>query len=186
MIVPDQLPVVLRALESVGLPYLMTGSLASVAWGEPRATYDLDIVIELSPGDVDHLLKPFAQPEWYVDQASVLHAIRIGGEFNLIHSTTGTKVDFWIKSSGGFDDSRFERRRREEIAGVTCWIQSPEDAILSKLLWIKISPSDRQERDVSGIIKVQGDLLDRRYLFTWAKRLAVEGLLNEILEEGSP
>ena len=66
MIVPDQLPVALQALEELGLPYLMTGSLASVAWGEPRATYGLDIVIELKTGDVDQLLAPYTPPEWYV------------------------------------------------------------------------------------------------------------------------
>ena len=77
--------------------------------------------------------------------------------------------------------SRFARRRRETVAGVSCWVQSPEDTILAKLFWVKISPSERQMQDVTGIVKVQGDALDRTYLRQWANRLDIEQLLIRVL-----
>lgn len=182
MTVPGELSMVLRSLEHAGIPYFVTGSLASVTWGRPRATYDADIVIDLKPADVDKLMAAFRQPDWYFDRDAALAAIAKGGEFNVIHGATGTKIDFWIRRATPSDTERFARRRRETVSAVECWVLSPEDTILAKLEWIKLSPSERQQSDVAGVVAVQGDRLDRDYLLAWAERLGVTELLSEALQ----
>jgi hypothetical protein len=179
MTIPDELPRVLRSLEEAGFLYVLTGSLASVTWGRPRATYDADVVIDLEARDVDKLASAFRQPEWYFDRDAALAAIRSGSEFNILHGATGTKVDFWMKRKTPTDTLRFARRRREIVANVECWVLSPEDTILAKLEWIKLSASERQQSDVAGIIAVQEDRLDWDYLREWAERLGVKDLLSQ-------
>jgi hypothetical protein len=181
VLIPDQIQSILRDLEVANIPYALTGSLASAAWGTPRATYDADIVLALKPADVDALLRAFPSPDWYLDRDTILETLRSGGEFNAIHSATGTKIDFWLKSDQPVDNIRFARRCREEVAGVPCWILSPEDTILAKLEWIKAAPSERQQSDVAGIFAVQAERLDLEYLRDWADRLHVRPLLDEAL-----
>ncbi|MCH7833138.1 MAG: hypothetical protein IIC55_09735, partial [Proteobacteria bacterium] len=127
MVMPDELPALLTVLERIGLPYALTGSLASTAWGKPRATYDADVLLDLKAADLDRLAAAFPEPDWYLDRSMMLEAIRTHGEFNVIHGATGTKVDFGIKSDRPADVNRFLRRRREVIAGVETWVLSPED-----------------------------------------------------------
>lgn len=181
MTVPDELPGLLRALEQTGIRYALTGSLASTAWGRPRATFDADILVDLRPTDVEALLRAFPPPVWYLDRDTILDAIRTGAEFNAIHGATGTKVDFWPTTDRPADATRLARRRRETISGVPCWILSPEDTILAKLEWIKKAPSERQRSDVADILAVQADQLDLDYLRDWAGRLGVRDLLDEVL-----
>lgn len=178
MTVPDELPAVLRLLEQTGLPYAVTGSIASIAWGTPRATYDADVVIQLTAADVVRLIASFPAPDWYLDRDMIHAAIAAGGEFNAIHGVTGTKIDFWIKTDRPADAQRFARRRRSSIAGVDAWVLSPEDTLLAKLEWLKAAPSDRQEGDIAGILAVQGAELDMDYIRDWAERLGVRDILE--------
>jgi hypothetical protein len=176
MTIPDELSAVLRALESLGVQYALTGSLASTTWGRPRATYDADVLVAMTPGDVPKLLTTFPQPDWYFDRETAIKAINDCGEFNVIHGATGTKIDFWVADTNEKCRQRFLRRRRELVAGVQCWVLSPEDTILAKLEWIKMTPSDRQQLDLIGILAVQRGRLDMNYLRDWAGRLGVGDL----------
>lgn len=181
MTVPDELVVVLSALEQAGISYCLTGSLASTTWGRPRATYDADVLVALKQRDVAPLLAAFPAPAWYLDQEAVVATIRDGGEFNAIHAATGSKVDFWQSARRPVDLVRLQRRRRATLAGVACWLLSPEDTILAKLEWLQASASDRQRADVAGIVALQGDALDRDYLRSWADQLGVRAPLEEAL-----
>ncbi len=181
MVVPDELPAALRALEATGIAYVISGSLASTTWGRPRATYDADIVIDLRGGDVEKLLAALPPPAWYLDRDTILAALQSGGEFNAIHGASGTKLDFWPKQRRPADLQRFLRRRRETLAGVTCWVLSPEDTLLAKLEWLRAAPSERQQADVAGIIAVRGPRLDAAYLRDWAEQLGVRDLLDKAL-----
>lgn len=133
MSIPDEFAFAIRALEATRIPYVITGSLASVAWGKPRATYDANIVIALRQQQIDTLLHAFPSPAWYLNRGMIVEALRSGGEFNAIHAATGTKLEFWVKGDSPADDARFLRRRRETLGDVSCWILSPEDTILAKL-----------------------------------------------------
>lgn len=181
MVMPNELVPALLALEQEGVEYVLTGSLASTIWGKPRATYDVDVVVNIAAGDIDKLLRAFPAPDWYLDRESIVEALRTGGEFNAIHGATGTKIDFWTKSRSARDASRFRRRCRASFAGIECWTLSPEDAILAKLEWLRAAPSERQRGDVAGVIAVQADQLDREYLRQWADTLGVRDLLEEAL-----
>jgi hypothetical protein len=181
VIVPEELGKALGTLESLGMPYIVVGSLASVAWGRPRATYDADVVIDIKLADVERLRRSFPEPEWYLDSDSVRDSIRAEGEFNAIHGATGTKIDFWVRKRTATEAARFARRRRQVVAGVECWVLSPEDTILSKLEWIKMADSERQRGDVAGVIAVQGASLDNAYLREWAERLGVADLLAAMI-----
>lgn len=181
MVMPDELPVALQALEAARIDYVLTGSLASTTWGRPRATYDVDLVVDLRAADVEKLLRAFPPPAWYLERDAILAALRTGGEFNAIHGGTGTKLDFWLTARRPADTNRFLRRRRESLAGVPCWVLSPEDTILAKLEWLQAAPSERQQADIAGIVAVQSDKLDVGYLRQWADQLGVRDLLEEAL-----
>lgn len=181
MTVPDETSAVLRALEATGITYCLTGSLASTAWGRPRATYDADVLVALKRADVEALLAAFPTPAWYLDRESIVTALHAGGEFNAIHGATGSKVDFWQSARRPVDLVRLQRRRRATLAGVACWLLSPEDTILAKLEWMQASVSDRQLSDVAGVVALQGDNLDRDYLRTWADQLGVRARPEEAL-----
>ena len=182
---PGEFANVARKLEELNIPYALSGSLASTTWGEPRATYDPDFVIDLKRSQVDLFVDAFPAQEWYVEKIAIVEAIDQVGEFNLIHAASGTKIDFWLRAKGAADLLRFQRRRRERVVGVECWLLSPEDTILAKLEWMKAAPSDRQMHDVQGILAVQGTKLDADYLREWADRLEVRALLQQALE-GKP
>lgn len=178
MMVPDELPMVLRTPEESGIPYVLTGALAAVAWGRPRATYDADIVIDLDPSEIDTLTDVFRQPDWSCERSA--NGTSVG--LSVVHETTGTKADFLVSPDRPADTHRFARRRRAQMTGVQCWVLSPEDTILAKLEWIKAAPSERQQGDVVGVVEVQGDSLDRKYLDEWADRLGVSDLLQAALD----
>ena len=176
--VPHQFAAVIEALERSAIPYALTGSLASIVWGRPRATYDADFVIALRAADVDRLLAVFPVGEWYLDREKPLEAVRDQGECNAIHMASATKIDFWLKNDRPADALRFARRRREKLAGVDCWVLSPEDTILAKLEWSALSPSERQTQDIAGIIEIQAGRLELDYLREWADVLQVRGRLK--------
>lgn len=186
MIAPGKFGEVVRKLENLLVQYALSGSLASTTWGHPRATYGADFVIDLGQADVDRFLEAFPAQDWYLDRSAMREAINDTGEFNLIRGSSGTKIDFWIRAKRAADLVRFQRRRREVVAGVECWLRSPEDTILAKLEWIRSAPSDRQAHDIRGILTVQGERLDFEYLRDWADRLGVKVLLEQAIEGYQP
>ena len=181
MVLPDEISATLKLLEQAGIQYALTGSLASAAWGRPRATNDVDLVVDLRAADIGKLLNVFPGPVWYLDPKTIADALRTGGEFNAIHGATGTKVNFCTKTSRPMDASRLSRRRRAAVGGTPCWVLSPEDTILAKLAWLRQAPSERQQADIAGIVAVQGENLDIEYLRHWAHQLGVRDALEEAL-----
>jgi hypothetical protein len=172
-------------LEKLEIPYLTGGSVASSIFGIPRATQDIDLVVDLPLAKVADLLKAM-QPEFYIDSDAVTQAVHRRSSFNAIHFETAQKIDFFIR--GQDDYARQEMRRRlavavDEAVSRTIFVASPEDVVLQKLVWYRMGSriSERQWADVLGVIKVQGDRLDRDYLTRWAKELAVADLVEEAL-----
>jgi len=170
---------VARRLEQLGLAYMLTGSLASMYYGVPRFTHDIDLVIQIPPTASDRLARVF-QPDYFADDQMIRDAFRGTLQFNLLHYETGIKIDFWLTRPDSFHQSMFERRRCESMEGHPFWICTPEDVILHKLYWNKITPSERQLSDARGVIQVRGGRLDWNYLDEWAKTLSVSKSLNQI------
>jgi len=169
------------ALEAAGVGYVLTGSLVSSLQGEPRATHDVDIVIEVVLDAVKELASAFGTPRYHFDELAARAAMRERGMFNLLDTTTGDKVDFWALTDSEFDASRFARRIGTDAFGPLVYVTTPEDTILQKLRWARDSGgSERQLRDAVGVFELQGEALDMGYLEDWADRLGVSDLLETV------
>ncbi|WP_406677231.1 hypothetical protein [Moorella sp. ACPs] len=172
---------VINTLESTGIEYMLTGSIVSSIQGEPRLTHDIDIMISIPKNAVKDLVAAFPQPDYYLDEQSILNAIEEKGMFNLIDTNEGDKVDFWLLTNEPFDRSRFKRKVISEFFGHKVFISSPEDTILAKLRWAKLAGgSEKQLTDALRVYEVQFGNLDMEYLESWARELGVENLLAEI------
>jgi hypothetical protein len=178
---------VVHALEECKVPYMLTGSYVSSLQGFPRSTHDIDIVVLIDASKLPKLKDAFAGPSFYLDEQSMREAIREGGMFNLIESSGGNKIDFWVLTDSAFDRSRFSRRYGEEAFGQVLVVSSPEDTILMKLLWARMSGgSEKQMQDALGVYELQFGKLDRDYLRRWAATIGVEEELGSLEEKARP
>ena len=183
----ELLKIVVSALDGAGIAYMVTGSVASSLQGEPRATHDIDLVVALDRSDTSVLLRAFPAPDFYLDEISVLEAIETQKMFNLIDCASGDKVDFWLLTGEPFDRSRFVRRYAEDLTGMRLMVSRPEDTILAKLRWAKMSGgSEKQFVDALRVYEVQRDSLDLQYLAHWAAQLGVEELLERLKGQAGP
>ncbi len=175
----DVLRDVCKRLESVGIAYMLTGSMALNYYAQPRMTRDVDLVIDVDLGNRDTLIEAF-NSAYYVPNESVTTAIHASGMFNLVHMESVVKVDFVVRKDESYRKTEFFRRKRVSFGEFECWIVSREDLILSKLVWAMDSHSDFQLRDVRSLL--QGEV-DWAYLGKWAHYLHIESLLAECKDE---
>lgn len=170
---------VAEALERTGVGYFLGGSLASSFQGEPRATNDIDLVVDLAEPQVAPLAAALG-PDFDVDEEALRRAARERSSWNILHAPTVTKVDLFILRDGAFDRSEFSRRERVEVrAGRQLFVKRAEDSVLRKLLWYRSGGgvSDRQWRDVVEVLRQSRAVIDPAYLDEWAPRLGVADLL---------
>lgn len=170
----------LRRLNRSGITYYLTGSMASNYWGIPRTTHDLDFVVQLSDPEVAPIIREFSG-DFYIDEKAVRAAQQPPYQFNAIDTRSALKVDFWQTRPEPFDREMLRRRVPVTLFGEPAWISTAEDVILHKLVWDRVSPSERQLGDAAGIVAVQGDALDKNYLRSWAQKLEVAGDLERLL-----
>lgn len=175
---------VIQALDQAGIQYMITGSIVSSLQGEPRSTHDIDMLIAVQSSKVHELVEAFPPSDFYLDKDSILDAVNRRSMFNLIDLKGGGKVDFWMLTDEPFDRSRFSRRYREEFMGLKLQVSSPEDTILAKLRWAKLSGgSEKQFTDALRVYELQYGKLDINYLEYWAKKLDVESLWKRLIDE---
>jgi hypothetical protein len=171
-----------NACERLGLIYLVVGSTATTAYGEPRFTNDIDIVIDLPADKVQAFCEAFPSNDFYVSSQAVAQAVAKKFQFNVIHPTSGLKIDFIVLSDSDFDRTRSERRRQlPALADGPTWFASPEDVILKKMLYFREGGSDKHLRDIAGVVRLQADRLDRNYVAKWSKLLGVEAIWQSIV-----
>lgn len=159
------------ALETSGVPYMLTGSVASSMWGVPRATNDIDIVVAPTRAQLQSLIQLFRRLGLYVDPDAALAALRKKAQFNVIDFPNGWKVDLIIQKDREFSVEEFERRQTFETQGMQLTIASPEDVLLAKLEWAKIGESAQQLIDAAGILRMQAGRLDLAYIERWVEAL---------------
>ncbi len=173
--------------EELGMPYVVGGSVASSLHGIPRATQDVDIVVRLGPHQVPGLLARL-KDHFYVDEGAVRDAIRRSSSFNIIHLNTMYKIDVFICGEDPLKLEEFARAKKITVdpdTGSTLILADAADIILQKLIWYEIGNriSERQWRDIIGVIKVSGDELDMDYLRGWAMKKNLWTLLTKAFAE---
>ena len=177
------------ALERCGLPYVVGGSLASSVNGEPRSTLDIDLVVAMTEADVEPVLAALGG-SFHADDHALRRAVRQRSSVNLFHRATATKVDLFIAGGSPVDRQAMHRRVRLRVASGPdrfLYVYTPEDILLQKLRWFRLGGevSDRQWRDILGIVLVQQNRLDEEYLRDGAHLLDVTDLLDRALQARS-
>jgi len=188
--IPASLSVVLQVidiLDELEVRYHLGGSFASAIHGVPRQTMDADLVVDLDAATVVVLIDRLRE-EFYVDLDVARDAVARQGSFNAIHLATGFKVDFFAKGTGEFDEVELERSEPTQISANpvrSAMVKTAEDTILRKLQWYRSGGevSDRQWRDVLGVLMTVGEDLDWRHLRYWAAKLCVADLLERAANE---
>lgn len=174
-------------LEKLGIPYLIGGSLASTLYGMIRTTQDSDIITEMRLEHVPPFIEAL-QDEFFIDEEMIAESIQRNSSFNIIHRDSMFKVDVFIPRPRPFHQSQLARAQRQTFnfeSEISANFASPEDTILSKLEWFRMGGevSDRQWRDILGVLKTRAGELDLNYLHQWAKELKVSDLLERALKE---
>jgi hypothetical protein len=174
----DVLRDVSQRLESSGVAFMLTGSMAMNYYAQPRMTRDIDLVVKLTSDQTDLLISLF-EAEYYVDRLAIAKAIAQRSVFNLIHNETIIKFDCIVLKDQPYRQEEFARRQRITLGDFQTWIVTREDLILSKLYWARNSKSELQLRDVRNLLSSDCDML---YLFSRAENLGVKPLLEEIAD----
>lgn len=154
-------------LERAGVPYMITGSVASSYHGEPRATRDLDIVIDPDRPAIGRLIEELQAGGLYVDPAAALDALDARTQFNAIDGASGWKVDFLVRRDRPFSREEFGRRTRATLLGTPVWVASAEDTVIAKVEWAAAIGSDLQLRDVAAMLDIGGEAMDMEYVDRW-------------------
>lgn len=170
-----------KLLSSKNIPYLLTGSFASSYYGFPRATHDIDFIIEIADrksSDIVSVIQSIQKMFTFassIDEASVATP----NSFNLYHAETGIKIDFWVVDTEEFLE-KYSRRQIIPIDKQTVTVISPEDLIINKLKWCAEVFSERHLRDCIGIWKIQEGKLDKKYLEEKVKKYDISALYEKI------
>jgi hypothetical protein len=180
----DLLVLVASEFERMGIEYFVTGSMATIYFGEPRMTNDVDVVVRLELNNLPNFSAAFPAEEFYCSAQMIESAVRNRKQFNVIHPASGLKADIIVSDQSAFDSSRFSRRIRREVEkGKEAWFASPEDVILKKLVYYKEGGSEKHIRDILGVLKIQGNSIDLDYLAHWAAQLGLLDLWQNVLAQ---
>ena len=174
---------VVGVLDEVGIPYMLTGSLASAYYGEPRATRNIDFVIAVSDVELEQLVRRLDEEGFYVSGDAAREALRQRGQFNAVDPESGWKVDWIVRRDRPFSLREFDRRRRVELLGLELPMVTPEDLIVAKLEWAEKGGSELQLRDALAILLQGGEELDRDHIERWVGTLGLEDRWRELLTE---
>jgi hypothetical protein len=173
-----------RSLEREDIPYMLTGSLVSSFQGNPRSTHDIDIIISIRMDDIPGIMEIFDPKRFYINRDSVKEAIINNSQFNVLDTEEGNKIDFWILTDSDFDKSRFARRQKIEIFGFKAYLSAPEDTIIQKLIWSKLSGgSKKQYEDALSVYELQYGDLDIEYMDYWSKQSDIEDLYGKMMSD---
>lgn len=171
---------IVKILDNLEIKYFITGGFAVSVWGQPRATFDIDIVVKIIEPQAYKLAKAWRDifKAGYADEDAIKEAIKNKSEFNFIDPNSNLKVDFWVAKENN-NPPEFENRKPEKISGRNVFFISPEDLILSKLQWYKLSDSERHIDDIKSIFQISKERIDKKYLNYWVNKLG----LGEIIKE---
>ena len=177
----DLLRYLVGVFEELGLRYFITGSTATILYGEPRFTNDIDVVVDLSLTQVVDFCRRFPPEDFYVSEVAARQAVLGRSQFNVIHPAGALKIDIIVPESDTFNKSRFARVQRLPAAEdlIACFA-SPEDAIIKKMDYYKQGGSEKHLRDITGVLKTSRGQIDRTYITHWAEQMGLGELWTSI------
>jgi hypothetical protein len=178
---PDLVGLFVAPLQRLGLNYMVTGGVAAVAYGDPRFTRDVDIVLALARGEVGSFAEAFSEPDFYLPPREVLTEEmnrRTGGHFNVIHRDTALRADVYLVGDDPFHAWALARRHTIHVDTGKIQLAPIEYVIVRKLEYFQASGSDRHLRDIAMMLAVSGDLIDSTALQAWSARLGVSDALD--------
>jgi hypothetical protein len=178
----DFLRRIAHCLSEADVPFMLTGSLAAAFYGTPRATQDIDLVIDPSRAQLDRLVELLAASGLYVSSEAAVEAFERGGQFNAIDAETGWKADLIVRKEREFSKGEFERRQPSELFGVELTLATVEDLIIAKLEWSELGDSELQRRDILQLLDATGSSLDKAYLERWVRRLGLDGAWAKVTQ----
>jgi hypothetical protein len=167
------LATVVDVIREADIPFMLTGSLAAAYYGTPRATQDIDVVIDVDPVRMDRLVDGLAGAGLYVDREAAHEALEGAGQFNAIDPESGWKVDLIVRKARAFSETEFERRRPDRLLGVEVALTTIEDLIIAKLEWSELGDSELQRRDIMALLETEIPI-DRAYLERWIETLGLQ------------
>jgi hypothetical protein len=178
---------IIQILDDLKIEFMVTGSMTSSLQGEPRSTHDIDLVVDLTEDAADRLPRALPPSDYYISEQAIREALIQRTTFNVVDLSSGDKVDFWILTDEPFDQSRFARRQVVEVLGLRFPVSAPEDTILVKLRWAKLSGgSQKQFTDALRVYEVQHGILDLDYLEEWVSQLGIQTLWQRLCAEATP
>ncbi|MCL6087940.1 MAG: hypothetical protein M1475_05970 [Actinobacteria bacterium] len=180
MLQPQLVIDIINILNKNNIEYMLTGSLVSSLQGEPRLTHDIDLIININENEENKIADIFSKDIFYFDTDEIIQAIKNKTQFNIIACDGSGKIDFWLLTGSNFDKSRFTRRIKKIFFGIDVFVSTPEDTIIEKLYWSKLSgKSQKQFTDALRVFEIQYDILNMDYIKYWVDKL----LLNDIFIE---
>jgi hypothetical protein len=173
-VIGDFLRRISAALERSEIPYMVTGSMASSMYGVPRATNDVDIIIAPTREQMETFIQLMQRLQFYIAREEVTAALANRTMFSVMDFPNGWKADLIVQKNREFSITEFGRRETHEVEGLRLTIATPEDVLLGKLEWAKMSESERQIDDAAGILRMQKNTLDLPYIESWLAALGLE------------
>jgi hypothetical protein len=168
-------------LDRLGVPYMVVGSFACMAYGEARFTQDIDIVLDLPLPTVSAFCAAYPPPDFFLSEHAVRDAVRTRFQFNVLHPASGNKIDFILPRADEWGKARMNRRQGQRlIPDRDVFTASPEDVIVGKLWYYSEGGSDKHLRDIAGILRVSGDQVDRADVTAWATKLGYLDLWERV------
>jgi hypothetical protein len=163
------------ALDHSGIPWMLTGSVASSMYGVPRSTNDLDLVIAPTRDQLSVLLQFLTRLKLVFHEEEAVSALKNGTMFSVVDFANGWKVGFIVRKDRTFSATEFARRATHEVDGLRLTVATPEVVIISKLEWARLGESARQIDDAAGVLRMQRSTLDTAYIEQWVKALGLAG-----------
>ena len=159
------------------IPYMLSGSVAMSLYIVPRATRDFDFIVHLQSKDIDAFVENF-HDGFYCDKDAVQDAVKNHSQFNIIDHASGFKADFVILKNEAFRQQEFTRRIKMDYFGKIIYVVSPEDLLISKLIWIQDLQSAMQMEDITNLVTLAS--IDWAYINNWVNTLKLDtfGLLK--------
>jgi hypothetical protein len=183
---PDLFLLFVEPLNRATIAYMVTGSVASLVYGEPRVTHDVDLVVALEAGQIDEFIAVFPPDQFYCPPRDVIRvetAREARGHFNLIHHATGFKADIYPMGQDPLHRWAMARRRSFRVEGTQVWVAPPEYVIVRKLQYFQEGGSPKHLRDIRRILDISGEITDRAELDARIVELGLQDVWRNLPRE---